>query len=126
MATFTAAFTAGTSLEEWIDPSSGGKPSRLNALPEHPHLRRVGTTGTQITVTATVGGVAGPLDATLGGLLFSASLAEYPLGPPPALSNPAGQSSVQTFTPNAAGHYCLVIRRSSNGGIFLHVDVQDP
>lgn len=126
MATFTAAFTSGTSLEEWTDPDSGSKPSRLNPLPDYPFLRRVGTTGTPITVTATVGGVAGPLDATLGGLLFTAALAEYVASPPPAFSSPAGQSSVQTFTPNAAGHYCLILRRESNGGIYLHVDVQDP
>lgn len=126
MTTFEVAFTSGVSLQEWDDPVSGSKPSRLNALDLYPFKRRVGTTGSPITVTATSGGVSGPLDATLGGLLFTAAMAESPESPPPAFSNPAGQSSVQTFTPGAAGHYCFVIRREDNGGVFLHVDVQDP
>lgn len=125
MADFAVAFTSGVTLEPWDDPQSVSpdRPSRINPRPEHIHKRHVGTTGVQVEVTATVDGVAGELDSNLGGELFSSSFLETPTLPPPSLSNPAGQSSIQRFTPGAVGHYTLQLNRSNHGGVILHVDV---
>jgi hypothetical protein len=125
VADFAAAFTAGVTLEPWDDPSSVSpdRPSRINPRPEHIHKRHVGTTGVEVEVTATVAGVAGPLDATLGGELFSLSFHEGPTLPFPAVSSPAGQSSILRFTPSAVGHYTVQLSRPNHGGVILHVDV---
>lgn len=125
MSDFRLRFTAGATLEVWEDPADvpGERPSRLNARPEHEHTRHVGETGNAIHVTALVGGVLGPLDAALGGALFSATFLESPVFPPPVLSSPAGQSSVQQFTPSVVGHYTLKIQRPGHGAIICHVDV---
>lgn len=126
---FDAAFSDGTTVEPWNDPASGGIPSRQNAFPDHPHLRHVAETGSPVEVTATVGGVAAPMDAALGGRLFSFYVVEWPLegtSPPPATTGAAAQSSVQTFTPPAAGHYTLKMKRPEGGSIYLHVDAVDP
>ncbi len=125
MADFTASFTGGVALERWTDPPSGARPSRINPLPNRPHLRRVGVTGAPITIRARVAGVTGPMDAALGGRLFVAWLAEYPSAVSPPIVKPAGQSSVRTFTPTMAGHYTFVLRRAGGGGVILHVDVVD-
>jgi len=125
MAAFRSAFTAGVTVEAWEDPALGDVPSRINPNPEHGHKRHVGSVGVQITLTATVGGVVAPLDAALGGKLFKVFFAELPAGPPPALSNPVGQSSVQRFTPTVPGHYSLRLALDPLGGsIFHHVDVE--
>jgi len=125
VADFRLALTSGVTLEPWDDPASVSpdRPSRVNPRPEHIHKRHVGTSGVQVAVTATVDGVAGELDANLGGELFSAAFLETPTLPPPALSSPAGQSSIQRFTPGAAGHYTLQIDRPNHGGVIVHVDV---
>jgi len=128
---FSADFSSGTTLEEWSDPDSVSTPSRLNVYSETPPLRAVGTTGVQVEITATVpafGGVVGEVDANLGGRLFALHFAEVPSLPPPAISNPAGQTSVQRFTPPVAGHYSVRLERigATGGSVFLHVDVQDP
>ena len=119
---FTADFTSGTTLGVWSDPASGSVPSRINPRPELPHRRFNGTVAIQIEVTATVGGVAGELDVNLGGRLFQADLIEFP-GVKPALTSPAGQSSVQRFTASSAGHYTLVMLRDEGGVVVMHVDV---
>lgn len=129
MADFDADFSAGTTIEVWTDPASGGVPTRLNAFTEHPHRRHVCEVGTQLTVTAVVGGVSAPLDAALGGRLFRLYHVERPDGTvvAPAISNPAGQSSVQRVTPDRAGHWTFRMKRYDAGGaIFLHVDARDP
>lgn len=125
MADFGLAFTSGVALEPWDDPQSVSpdRPSRLNPQPDHIHKRHVGTVGVQIELTATVAGVAGPLDATLGGELFTPSFLEAPALPFPALSHPGGQSSVQRFTPLSTGHYTFLLSRSNHGGTIVHVDV---
>ncbi len=132
MPDFTARITAGATLTLWNDPDrppatqspdDPGAPSRLNPLPDAPHRRFRGQVGVEIEVSATIGGVEGPLDAALGGRLFRAWLldqAGIALGP----SNPAGQSSVQRFTPLAAGAYTLGIERDQGGAIFVPVDVE--
>lgn len=134
MADFSADFSAGTTLEQWTDPAlatSPFTPTRINVFTETPHRYRKGVTGSPITITATVpafDGVAGEVDANLGGRLFALHFAEIPQLPPPSVSNPGGQSSVQTFTPRQAGHYTVRMERSgaTGGSVFLHVDVEDP
>jgi hypothetical protein len=86
----------------------------------------VGTTGTPITVTASVDGVAGEVDSNLGGELFTATPVEWPFTTIPVFTGAAGQSSVQTFTPTAAGHYTIVLARPNHGRVFMHLDVVDP
>lgn len=122
MSDFTATFTAGTTVSQWLDPASVGTPSRLNSFSEHPHLRYRATVGVQVEVTATVLSVAGEIDANLGGRLFSFFFVELPSSAVPAITSPAGQSSVQRFTPTAAGHFTLKLKRPSGGAVILHVD----
>lgn len=125
MADFTAAVTSGVTPEAWVDPGLGEVPSRINFDAEHPQLRLVATVGIPVVLTATVDGVAAPLDAALGGRLFTASVAERP-GGLVVFSGAIGQSSVQTITPNAAGHYTFVLRREQGGGIWIHIDARTP
>lgn len=124
---FSAAFASGVTLEPWVDPPSadGTRPSRANTNSQHPHRRRVGAPGTQITVQATVAGLGtAPLDSALDGRTFLAWLVEWPgQDMPPGIATPAGQSSLVRFTPARAGHHTLVMRRAGGGGVFLHVDV---
>jgi hypothetical protein len=123
---FGVRFTSGVTLEAWTDPPEGSaRPTRLNALANRGHKRRVGLVGTEIELTATVGAAVGPLDAALDGRLFLGMFAEY-VAPRPAITTPVGQSSVQRFTPAAAGHYTFTLRRDGGGGIYIHFDVQEP
>lgn len=124
MPSFSARITAGATLQPWLDPAPADLASRINPTARRGHKRRVGAVGTEVTVTATVDGNAAPLDSALDGKLFFGFFAEYP-GLAPALSSPAGQSSVQRFTPNALGHYTFVLRRHDRGAVFLHLDVVD-
>lgn len=125
MSDFRLSFTSGASIVPWEDPADvpGDRPSRLNARVEHLHKRYVGQVGVEIELTTMIGGVLAPLDATLGGVLFTASLAEFPHSPPPAFTSPLGQSSVQRFTPDATGHYTIQIARTGHGSIYAHLDV---
>lgn len=122
MASFDATFTDGATIAQWDDPAFGGVPTRQNAFEEHPHLRFVAEVGVEVEVSASIAGVVGPLDATLGGLLFSFSFAELPGISPPSITSPVGQSSVQRFTPPAAGHYTMKLKRPANGAVILHID----
>lgn len=123
MPDFGATFTAGVTGATWDDPASGDKPTRINPRPGQPHRRWVGSVGVQVTITARVAGVSAPLDAALGGRLFTATIGEAP-GALPVISSPGGQSSVQRFTPEVAGHYSVVLRREGGGGQWLHVDIE--
>lgn len=120
MPNFTVAPSGNVSIQEWTD-------DRLNPMPAHPHsYYYVSLFGGTVTVTATVGGVAGPLDASLAGETFAHSFAEVPVWPPPAISSPAGQSSVCSFTPKSIGLHLLMIRRIDGGAVGLHFYVVDP
>lgn len=126
MPDFEARFTIGTTLETWEDPPLGSTPSRINPEPEHPLNYRRALLATTIEIRAVVGGVVGPLDSALGGRLFYGWMIECPTPDAvPPVSSPAGQSSVVSFYPIAAGHYAYMIRRQGGGGIILHVDVVD-
>ncbi len=122
MPDFTARFTAGTSLATWVD--AAGNQSRINPASGHVLRYTKGQVGTEIVVKATVGGVEGPSDGTLGGRLFTAAFAEHSAPYPFAPAGDASHSSIQRFTPPAAGHYLLVIRRDDGGAIGMHVDVE--
>lgn len=123
--TFTVSATAGITVGIWEDPSSGALASRINPDPEHPHLRYLATTGVEVEFSASVAGLgAAPLDAVLGGALFAAGLAEWSGAVKPPVTAPAGQSSVQRFTPPDPGHYTLVFRRDLGGAVTLHIDAQ--
>ncbi len=123
MANFAAKYTSGTTIGVWEDPALGDKPTRINPAPGHPHRRDLGSLSTQVEITASVGGVLGEVDANLGGELFIVAFAEAPVAPFPPFSSPAGQSSVQRFTPEVAGHYTIILRRENGGGEYFHLDV---
>jgi hypothetical protein len=73
-----------------------------------------------------VNGTVGPLDAALGGDLFTTWLGEVPVWPAPALSSPVGQSSVAAFTPTHAGHHLLVLLRTDGGRCLVPLVAVDP
>ena len=132
MPDFDAALTSGTAIATWDDPQRApgtlgsddkGAPSRINPSYAASLLRATGAIATEIEITATVGGVVAPLDAALGGRLFQAWAVEWPGAIMPVFTSPAGQSSIQRFTPAAAGHYTIGIRREGGGAVILHVDV---
>lgn len=117
---------SGLSTEVWTDPIVGSLPSRLNAAVAHPHRYRQILQGVgPITVTATVDGTAGPLDADLGGETFTSSFAEVPIWPAPAIASPAGQSSVASFVPTRLGLNLFVMRRINGGAVGIHFYVVD-
>lgn len=119
MPKFTVDVSGNVTVAEWTD-------DRLNPVPAHPHrYYEVVLTGGAVTLTATVGGIAGPLDATLGGETFTHSFAEVPVWPPPAISSPAGQSSVCSFTPKNLGLHLVMMRRISGGAVGVHFYVVD-
>ena len=130
MQDFIVSPTAGLTLQPWQDPerppatlspSDAGAPSRLNPIPGYGHKMFVGVVGTEIELTATVAGVAGPLDAALGGRLFTRWFVETPCVH--GFTSPAGQSSVIRFTPWVPGHYCVGIGRVNGGTVLVHFDV---
>jgi hypothetical protein len=121
----------GVTLVEWADPArpagtvdagDPGAPSRVNSKVGTQQKMRLGTVGTPIELTATLTGVVGPLDATLWGDLFIAWIAEQPVVT--GLVSPAGQSSVQSFTPTAPGHYTVGMFRAGSGAVIVHFDVE--
>lgn len=129
---FTAAFTAGTSLEPWTDPARPagtlgpddvGAPSRVNPHVGRPHMMTTTTGGTPVEITATVGSSVGPLDAALAGRLFTAWVIEQPFVAPVSWSHPAGQTSVQSFVPQSEGHYTLAMGRPGGGTVIMHLEV---
>lgn len=125
MPAFSADFTDGTTVSEWLDPATVSVPSRINPFAEHPHLRHEGQVGVEVEVSGRVDGVTGPLDVDLDDAnLFKLSFVELPGYPPPSKSSPVGQSSVQRFTPLISGHYAVMLRRLEHGQVILHLDVQ--
>ena len=127
MPNFDARFTSSGSRQVWTDAETLTKPSRLNNDERRPHTYRECIVALPATVSAIVDGVVGPLDAALGGDLFTAWFGEYPTaGAPPALSSPVGQSSVVSFTPAHAGHHLLGLHRTDGGRLlvpFIVIDV---
>lgn len=115
----------GLTLTSWDDvgPFFGVSAyTRINPLPGRPPLAYTANLGGALTFRAVVGGVVGPLDAALGGALFSWSWQETP-GAPPAITTAPGSSSVATATPVVEGHYALRAYRPGFGTFVLHFDL---
>lgn len=121
MANFTVRLSAGAVLAPWDDHAGSGV-SRLNAAVGHPSRYQKAAVGVPVTMRATVGGVDSPLDAALGGNLFTSDFAEAAV--PSLPTGAGGQSSVQTFTPPAVGHYLWIMRRANGGAVGIHLDVE--
>lgn len=127
MPNFNAHFILGEEAP-WVDTASATRASRLNADPEHLHSHRkyvlVGGT-VSVQFRAIVGGVDAPLDAALGGNLFTAAWVEWSGSSQPAMTQNAGQSSVVYITATAVGHYCVSFTRTNGGGMLVHFDVEE-
>ena len=134
MPDFFVTIQGSTDRPAWTDPASENPiaPSRLNPDPVHPHtyqriLVTLPSAQVSIQMVATVGGVSGPVDAALGGRLFTGVWAEWSgtAGPPIIFPAP-NQSSVMTliFDGTHLGHQTFRMTRK-NGGLFLvHLDVE--
>jgi hypothetical protein len=118
---FTVRLSAGVDLIAWNDHEGAGV-SRINPQQTHPAKYRRATVGVPVTMRATIGGVDSPLDAALGGHLFSSDFGEAPV--PTGATGAAGQSSVQTFTPPVPGHYLWVMRHAAGGVVGVHLDAE--
>ena len=131
MPNFDAA-VFGASTLPWPDPpGSGGEPSRLHPDVPYPQLLWVaapGVSGITISIRCTVNGVESPVDATLGGNLFSWAWVDQPLATAPVWTSPAGQSSIRniTFLAGTEAHFSVLVRRANGGGIIVPLDVWDP
>lgn len=128
MPNFTVTNFSGSDVV-WLDPATADQPSRLNAFPLHPHTYRkvsVGLGPVVVTFKATVGGVLAPMDAALGGKLFSAAFAEWSGTFPPPITLAAAQSSLATFTVTSShlGHFLFSFRRESGGAVNVPFDVE--
>ncbi len=121
MPDFSVRFSAGVTPTIWDDHPV--TVSRLNARPTRPPKYQRASVGVQVEVRATWAGSEAPMDADLGGNLFASDFAESP-GASPIATSPVGQSSVQRFTPTAAGHYLWMIRHADGGAIGLHLDAE--
>lgn len=119
MPTFEVRFTSGVTRAVWTDPADGDRPTRLNHDDAHPHTYRRATVGQPVTLSAVVDGDVAPLDAALGGNLFTAWFGEVPSLPAPSMSSPVGRSSVVSFTPTHPGHHLVVFLRSSGGRVLV-------
>ncbi len=125
MPDFDLRVTSGASIAPWTDPATDDAPSRVNARTGNPLRRYVATVGTQVEIRAVVGATVAPLDSALGGRLFVPFAVDCPL-PAVEWSSPAGQSSIQRFTPARRGHYHVRVRRPGGGVVHLHIDAEEP
>lgn len=127
MADFEVRLASGATLVPWIDPEHNepttGKvfPSRVRPHPGNPQLYWQVKVGATVEFRCSVAGVEAPLDAALGGRLFTGYVVESPGAPTYTTPAPA-QSSVQQFTPSLPGHYAIRIRRPSGGAVIVHFD----
>lgn len=130
-------YGAGLSLRTWADlpapapycaPASADAPSRLNDDTAHPATYYRVAPGSTIELRAVVGGVEAPLDAALGGRLFTTWWAQWS-DAPPSLSQPGGQSSVVNVTffnlnHRQLGFFQLAIAREGGGAVFVPLCVE--
>jgi len=124
VADFTVIAYVGLTVVDWLDPpNAGGQPSRLNARQDVPLKRYVGTVGIPVALAAVVGGVVAPVDAALGGRLFTACAIEAPVMPFSGMVSPPGWSSVVIVTPDHIGHFTIRIRRPDGGNEHIHMDI---
>lgn len=121
MPDFTARLSAGVVPTQWDDHAGAGV-SRLNAPVKNPPKYLKATVGQPVEMTARWQGIEAPLDAQLGGKLFSSDMGEAAV--PVIPTGTAGQSSVQTFTPPAAGHYLWVMHHQDGGSVGVHLEAE--
>jgi hypothetical protein len=118
MPDFLARIASGALATPWSD-------ARANVDRARPSKYHRAIVGSEVAMHAVVGGVGAPLDTALDGRLFSSDLGEWPAPyGPTSISSPAGQSSIQRFTPPAAGHYLWWIRRADGGAVGIHLDAE--
>ncbi len=125
MADFTVIVASGAQVQDWLDPPTALQPSRLNPRPGYPLKRWVGARGTAVVLKAVVGGVLAPLDAALGGRLFTPWAVEAPPTATPfvGFSSPLAQSSVVIVTCVFPGHYTIGVRRLDGGAEHVPLDI---
>ena len=130
MPDFFVHLPTGVTVTDWDDSAFAAVSgySRTTARASLPHRHYVGTVGTEIVAMASLvaGGTPGPMDSELDGRLFSSDIGEnssdeFPSGP----AGDSSRSSVQRFTPLAAGHFLWVIRHSGGGAVGFHLDVDE-
>lgn len=124
MADFDADITSAYEIADWADEGSEAIPSRLNAKAGLPHRYVRIAFGSCIFIKASVAGVVGPADTTLGGRLFTKWFVECPHDTPPVVGSPSGYSSIVIFTPEFLGAYLFGFRRPEGGGVFIHFVVE--
>lgn len=125
MPDFDVRVDSGTSARGWDDP-------RLNHRGRIVHIyRRVAAPTAPALATVVLhavlaDGTDAPLDAALGGRLFSASRLGWSGSFPFALAQTVAQSSVITlrFAANMLGHQELSVRRAGGGAILLAFEVE--
>ena len=110
----------GADVTVWTDATA----NRLSPYTDQEMHRYRATVGSTVTLSAKVNGVEGATDSVLGGRLFHATSYETPNGIHVGWSSPPGQSSSQSFVPNAVGHFLLGMRHEKGGIILLHLDVE--
>ena len=124
MADFTVRFTHGVQSVVWDDHQGAGS-SRINPHASRPSRYHRAALGAEVRIQARWDGVDGPLDAALGGNLFSSYFAEVPTAVGAIVPNGmTGQSSVQRFTPPVKGHYLWFMVHQDGGAVGVHLDVE--
>lgn len=114
----------GATVVPWTDEGDADRPSRLNQREGCLSRRYSADVGDVLALVGVVDGVVAPLDAALDGRLFHASTIDSVCPYPVGFSSPVGQSSVQSFQPLVAGHYCVYLRREDSGSIIVHIDAE--
>lgn len=124
MPDFDAIVAGAVTTETWDDHPPTGGVSRLNPLPAERQRYYRCTVGAEVFLVGIVGSTMGPLDADLGGRLFTSDFGERACEYPIAATSPSAQSSIQRWTPRVVGHYLWFLRRPGGGAIGFHIDVE--
>lgn len=129
MADFSVQLSGGVQVP-WIDLQRNipEQASRLVSDPDHLRSYRRFIPNATATISAVVGGVVAPMDAALGGRLFTAAWLEWSGHEPPLIVQAAGQSSLVTVFLDIFhhGHFVLRIQRKLGGAWLVPFDVETP
>lgn len=128
MADFSVTITNGVQVP-WVDLKRNvpEQASRLVNDPDHLRSYRRFPPPATVIISAIVGGVTAPMDAALGGRLFTAAWLEWSGNTPPPIVQAPGQSSFVTVFVTAvnAGHHVLRLLRDGGGAWLVPFDVED-
>jgi hypothetical protein len=118
---FARIAPADATVVPWIDPATSTEPSRINPRAHRPLTLWHVAVGSTVHIEATVPtlGLA-PVDALLGGRLFTGHVLEAPV--PHGITPTAGQSSKHTIVPLEPGHYAVALRRPGSGAVIVHFE----